>query len=215
MLPATDWRSHPHRYHRGRTDQLILALHGTGGDEDSLFDLSRRLFPEASILSPRGLVLEGGKWPRFFRRFSEGSLDYEDLKDRIRFLEQWLRAALTHYQHLAEHTRIGALGYSNGANAAAALAIMVQDLLSAAALLRPGIEKPDFIPGLSAKKPTRVLLRIGGNDPICTPSAGKALAIRLQALGHDVEEAVIPNADHELIAEDLSVAQTFLQNSIA
>jgi phospholipase/carboxylesterase len=44
--------------------------------------LGHQLDPEASLLSPRGKVLEHGVSPRFFRRLAEGVFDIEDLKFR-------------------------------------------------------------------------------------------------------------------------------------
>ncbi|MDF0682126.1 MAG: hypothetical protein P0116_14300 [Candidatus Nitrosocosmicus sp.] len=44
------------------------------------------LSPYASLLSPRGKVLENGM-PRFFKRLAEGVFDLEDLKFRT---GEWL-----------------------------------------------------------------------------------------------------------------------------
>ena len=52
----------------------LLLLHGTGGDERDLLGLGRAVAPGATLLSPRGKVLEG-PMPRFFRRLSEGVFD--------------------------------------------------------------------------------------------------------------------------------------------
>ena len=42
-----------------RLDQVILLLlHGTGGNEQDLTPLGRKLYPRAAILSPCGKVLE-------------------------------------------------------------------------------------------------------------------------------------------------------------
>ena len=57
----------------------LLLLHGTGGNEDDLIPIGQLISPTASLLSPRGKVLENGM-PRFFKRLSEGIFDIEDLK---------------------------------------------------------------------------------------------------------------------------------------
>src|SRR5687768_4576139 len=79
-----------HRFEPGSTDVTVLALHGTGGDENDLLPLAKLLAPEANVLSPRGKVLEGGM-PRFFRRLAMGVFDIEDLKERsvelVRFVD--------------------------------------------------------------------------------------------------------------------------------
>jgi phospholipase/carboxylesterase len=41
----------------------LLLLHGTGGSEEDMLPLGQQIAPEASILSPRGKVLENGKTP--------------------------------------------------------------------------------------------------------------------------------------------------------
>jgi len=52
-------------------------LHGTGGNEDDLIPVGQMLSSSASLLSPRGNVLENGM-PRFFKRLAEGVFDIED-----------------------------------------------------------------------------------------------------------------------------------------
>ena len=42
----------------------LVLLHGTGGNEEDLILLGKKIEPNASILSPRGKVLENGM-PRF------------------------------------------------------------------------------------------------------------------------------------------------------
>ena len=74
----------------------LLLLHGTGGDERDLLSLGRTVAPGASLLSPRGKVLEGSA-PRFFRRLAEGVFDEADLKRRTDELAEFVLWARERY----------------------------------------------------------------------------------------------------------------------
>ena len=80
------------------------------------------LDPEASLLNPRGKVLEHGVSPRFFRRLAEGVFDIEDLKFRTNELADFAERASTVYGFYAK--KVMAIGYSNGANIAASILLL-------------------------------------------------------------------------------------------
>src|SRR5262245_53667904 len=96
--PVTDTLDRfPHRFEPGAgADVTLLALHGTGGDENDLLPLARAIRPRAAVLSPRGRVLEHGM-PRFFRRLAEGVFDQEDLKLRTSELTEFIASASSRY----------------------------------------------------------------------------------------------------------------------
>src|SRR5262245_54982015 len=106
--PATD-----------RARPPLLLLHGTGGNEHDLIDLGRLVAPGSALLSPRGKVLEGGM-PRFFRRLTEGVFDEADVKRRANELADFVSEAREEYGLPAPI----ALGFSNGANIAAATLLL-------------------------------------------------------------------------------------------
>jgi predicted esterase len=81
----------------GSSARTLLLLHGTGGNEHDLLSLGRELDATASLLSPRGRVLENGM-PRFFRRLAEGVFDEEDLKIRAHELADFVLAAAEQHQ---------------------------------------------------------------------------------------------------------------------
>src|SRR5215211_5231691 len=127
----------------------FVLLHGTGGNEEDLIFLGKELEPNALILSPRGKVLEDGM-PRFFRRLSEGVFDIEDLKFRTKELADFVEKASKAYGFDLQH--VVALGYSNGANIASSLLLLLPGILSAAVLFRPMVPFiPDTLPNLSRK----------------------------------------------------------------
>src|SRR5215203_296658 len=101
---------------KGNELVTLFLLHGTGGNEQDLIPLGQELYPSAAILSPRGKVLEGGM-PRFFRRLAEGVFDIEDLKFRTHELADFILEAREVYGLDAPI----AVGFSNGANIAAAV----------------------------------------------------------------------------------------------
>ena len=110
-----------HEFVPGSSSRTLLLLHGTGGNEGDLIPLGRELDPNASLLSPRGKILENGV-PRFFRRLAEGVFDLEDLKYRTNELADFVMAAAQHYGFAAD--QLMSVGYSNGANIAASMLLL-------------------------------------------------------------------------------------------
>ncbi len=109
-----------HRFVQGSdaSGATLLLLHGTGGNEDDLLPIGPMIAPGASLLSPRGKVLENGM-PRFFRRFAEGQFDQQDLAFRTDELARFIQAASDHYGF--DSKQLFAVGFSNGANIASSL----------------------------------------------------------------------------------------------
>lgn len=187
----------------------LLLLHGTGGNEDDLISLGQTLAPGTPLLSPRGQVLEHGM-PRFFRRLAEGVFDLDDLRFRARQLADFLAGARENYG-LGEVPPI-AVGFSNGANIAAALLLLHPGSLSAALLLRPMVPLvPDALPALDG---VRVLIAAGRMDPIVTAAQSQALADLLEQTGADVT-LHWSNAGHGLNVEDLEAGEHWMETITA
>ena len=171
-----------HRFEPGSSGDTLLVLHGTGGDENDLIPLAQRVAQNDNLLSPRGPVLENGM-PRFFRRLDIGVFDEEDLVRRAGDLGRFVRAAADRYGF--DPARVRALGYSNGANMAAALLLLDPALLSGAALLRAVLPIiPPRPPLLSGKS---VFIAAGRRDPYSSIERVEALATRLRDAGAAVD----------------------------
>ena len=180
----------------------LLLLHGTGGDENDLLPLGRTVAPGAALLSPRGQVLENGM-PRFFRRLAEGVFDEADLRRRANDLADFVEAARAEYG-LAKPI---ALGFSNGANVAAALLMLRPDVLAGAALLRsmtPLAQAPRA--DLSGKP---ILMLSGASDPIVRPEDAAGLARSFASSGATVDHRVLP-VGHGLTQLDLGIVTQWL-----
>jgi phospholipase/carboxylesterase len=195
-----------HRFIAGQRPGAVplLLLHGTGGNEDDLLSLGQALAPGSPLLSPRGQVLEEGM-PRFFRRYAEGIFDVEDIKFRAGQLARFISQARTHYQ--LGDVRPIAVGFSNGANIAAALLLLHPGILSGGLLLRPMVPLvPEPLPQLSQ---VRVLIAAGRRDPIVRPDQSQALADLLTQAGADVTLHWTPGG-HNLTREDLEVGERWM-----
>lgn len=195
-----------HRFVPGTRPEAVplLLLHGTGGNEDDLVPLGRTLAPGSPLLSPRGQVLENGM-PRFFRRHAEGVFDLDDLRLRAQELARFLTEARKRYE-LGDVAPI-AVGFSNGANIAAALLLLHPGSLSAALLLRPMVPLvPDPLPVLAD---VRVLIAAGRQDPIVSPEQSQALADLLTQSGAEVT-VHWSNAGHNLSRDDLQAGERWM-----
>ena len=183
----------------------LLLLHGTGGDERDLLPVAGMVDPSAGVLSPRGRVLENGM-PRFFRRLAEGVFDEEDVKLRAAELAAFVAAASAQYQFDAR--RVIAVGFSNGANIASALLLLVPRALAGAVLLRAMVPLvPDVRPTLDG---VRVLISNGRSDPIVKPRESERLAALLRGAGAEVD-LVWQAGGHQLTSADISAVQAWLQ----
>jgi phospholipase/carboxylesterase len=193
-----------HRFEPARRLEAppLLLLHGTGGDENDLLQLGRLVSPGSALLSPRGKVLENGM-PRFFRRHAEGVFDEDDVRLRANELADFIDAARVTYG-------IGkpvALGFSNGANIAAATLLLRPDALAGAILLRamvPLSQAPKA--DLSDK---HVLLISGLHDPIVPRENAAELQSLLATRGANVESHALP-IGHQLSQADLTLARRWI-----
>jgi phospholipase/carboxylesterase len=193
-----------HDFVPGSSSRTLLLLHGTGGNERDLIPLGRELDPNATLLSPRGKVLENGM-PRFFRRLAEGVFDLEDLKYRTNELADFVTAAAQHYGFSTD--QLVAVGYSNGANIAASMLLLRPEIMRAAILFRAMVPLiPDKLPDLSS---VRVWIGAGEQDPIVPASETKRLVELFRRAGADVTIR-FANAGHGLTNDDLDAARQWL-----
>jgi predicted esterase len=198
-----------HRFEPGTDALTVLALHGTGGDENDLLPLVRMLHPTANVLSPRGRVLEGGM-PRFFKRLAMGVFDVPDLKERAAELIRFIDAAAGHYGF--ERKRVVAVGYSNGANIGGAVMLLDPQALAGAALfhaMKPF--DPESLPNLTGKP---VFLSGGRMDPMIPADQTLALESLYRSAGAEVEMFWSPGG-HELTHPEVEAAEGWFATQFA
>jgi predicted esterase len=193
-----------YRYVPGTRPETLLLLHGTGGDETDLLGIGPAVLPGANLLSPRGPVLENGM-PRFFRRFAEGVFDVEDIKRRAAELGDFIREQAA--GHAFDPARVMALGYSNGANIAAAMLLTGAAAFLRAVLIRAMVPlEPENLPNLSG---TEVLLSAGRYDPLANAQQTDHLRTLLETAGASVTKHTEPTG-HQMTQGDIETARRWL-----
>ena len=194
-------------YHAARTKgasgaPLFLTFHGTGGSEHQFHDFARDLMPSAHVTSPRGDVSEMGAL-RYFRRLAEGRYDMEDLATRSESMAAFIAAE----QASTGATSTIGLGYSNGANILASVALRHPDLVRRMVLLHPLIPwTPEPCSGLSGAD---LLITAGRRDPICPAGLTQTFADYLSDQGATVR-VVWHDGGHEVAQPEVAAIRDFL-----
>ncbi|MEV6619902.1 alpha/beta hydrolase [Amycolatopsis sp. NPDC051106] len=194
-----------HKYVEGSPDApLLLLLHGTGGSPDDLLGLARELSPDSAVLAPAGPVTEYGA-ARWFRRLAEGVFDHEDVVKRAHQLADFVVEAREKYG-LGDR-RLVAVGFSNGANIAAAVTLLRPEVVREAALfaaMSPVPAPPDL--DLSA---SRVFLANGERDPMAPLASTEELIGLLRERGADVVTQRHPGG-HQITADGVRAATKWI-----
>ena len=197
-----------HQFVQGSLPATILALHGTGGDENDLLPIARAVAPGASVLSPRGQAVERGVF-RFFARIAPGVFDEGEIRSRAADLAEWIQAAVK--ERGLDASKVFAMGYSNGANIATALLLLHPGVLAGAVLLRPmAVIRPEPLPALGDAP---VLLVAGAQDDTMRAGEAEKLGRLLAEAGAAVDFAT-QDAGHELTPQDFSLVKRWLAEKL-
>jgi phospholipase/carboxylesterase len=194
-----------YQFVQGTSPTTILALHGTGGDENDLLPIARSVAPGASVISPRGKAVERGVF-RFFSRLAPGVFDEKEIRSRAAELAEWIGGVVK--ERGLDPARVYALGYSNGANISTALMLLHPGVITGAVLLRPMVVvRPEPLPAL-ADAP--VLLVAGDQDQTMPAGEAEKLGRLLAEAGAAVDFAMQEDVGHELTPQDFSLVKRWL-----
>ena len=206
---AIDLASWPHLYAPG-TGELFVTLHGTGGNESEITALATALAPDAAVLSPRGRVTERGM-NRWFRRLGEGNFDVDDVIARAAELAGFVAAAQRAYG--LEGRRITAVGFSNGANIALAVAQLHPGVLQRVVAFSGMYPFGDRV--LEADLTgTEVIMLSGDADPMAPLDRAQVAVLELTRKGAGIELVLRPGG-HGIAPSDLESARSWLASRTA
>lgn len=191
---------------KGEAKNVLVMLHGTGGNERSMIPIAQALDVDAPIIIVRGNVDENGV-NRYFRRYEDGSFDIQDLKFRTHELMDFVNESLKSHD-LTDLNTI-AVGYSNGANIAASALYHSADFLQGAILFNAMVPlEVDKMPDLTGVK---IFLVAGENDPYIPFEQSQELQATLEAAGADVT-FYSHQAGHVLTQDALNAAVDWYRN---
>lgn len=197
-----------HLFKKGESEATILLLHGTGGNEKDMLDIGFFLNEKANLLSIRGSVLENGM-ARFFKRFSPGVYDVDDLNQKTLELHNFILWASHHYKFALN--KVTAFGFSNGAN-------MLVNYLFHYNTLKKAILSHPIIPNIPDNRPslgeTKLFIGAGENDPLTTIDTTEQLITLFTEQGADVITFFTQNG-HQLTHELLQEMKTWLRKQIS
>lgn len=191
----------PHVFQPGNGERMLLLLHGTGADEHDLLGLGRALDPNASLLSPRGMHLEAGM-NRFFERYSDGTFNEASIDVAVEELAGFVAVALEHYDLIGKS--VIAVGFSNGANTAAALMLNKPEVLDGAVLF--GSTMPYRNPRLVDLSGKQIWLANGDQDPYAPVAVSENWVAQLESFGAQVSWLRHPGG-HHITSEHVSLIQ--------
>lgn len=183
--------------------ETIVLLHGSGGNEASLFKLASRVAPNATLLGVRGRVVQKGK-RRWYARVSPTEFDQADIRKEAQAFADFLKERMTAEKLDLERTVF--IGYSNGANLIAAMTLLHPDLIQRAVLLR-AMPVLDAVPATDLHR-SRFLTVAGKADRIYAPFA-PALEELLRDRGAIVDSHMVASG-HLLGDKDVRVVSDWL-----
>jgi phospholipase/carboxylesterase len=190
------------------TADTLVLLHGSGGDETTLMDLASRIDPRAVLMGIRGRLIQDGV-TRWYRRLTPTRFDQNDIRSEAGAFAAFLRDAVEAKKLDLAHTTF--IGYSNGANLLAAMALLHPGIVERAVLLRP-MSVLESIPEVHLSG-ARFLTVAGAADGTYAPFA-PALEAMLREHGGHVDARTI-GSGHDLGNDDVAVVSEWLALSSA
>lgn len=185
--------------------EVIILLHGSGGDETTLFSFARPIWPQATLVGIRGRIVQNGE-TRWFKKITPTKFDQKDAVDEAEAFVKFLTDLGKEDQY--DLSRATFVGYSNGANLLAVIMMRHPELVRRAVLLR-SMPVLDSYPHKNLSK-NNVLIISGKKDSLYSPFQ-PALSALLTENGAKVDSEIV-NSDHMIGEKDREMIVKWLGN---
>ena len=185
--------------------EVVILLHGSGGDETTLFSFARLIWPQATLVGIRGRIVQNGE-TRWFKKITPTKFDQKDAVDEAEAFAKFLTDLGEEDQY--DLSRATFVGYSNGANLLAVIMMRHPELVRRAVLLR-SMPVLDSYPHKNLSK-TNVLIISGKKDSLYSPFQ-PALSALLTENGAKVDSEIV-NSDHMIGEKDREMIVKWLGN---
>jgi predicted esterase len=188
----------PKAYNGTKTFPLIVALHGLGGTEDSMFDSYAQRVP--ALAEERGYIVVAPLGYRVDGFYGSGILAANDpvARRRTELSEQDVMEVLrrTREQYKIDDARIYLMGHSMGAIGTWAIAAKYPEIWAALGPISgmgtpASVERMRHIP--------QVVVH-GDNDPTVNVNGSRTMVAEMKKLGVEVKYIEVPGGNHTDIA---------------
>ena len=178
--------------------EVVILLHGSGGDETTLFPFARPIWPKATLIGIRGRIVQNGE-TRWFKKITPTKFDEKDASSEADAFVKFMGNLAE--EHHFDLSRVTFVGYSNGANLLAVIMMRHPGFARRAILMRsmPVIDnsnKEDL-------SKNRILIISGKKDALYSPFAPALLSV-FKKNGAKVDAAMV-DSDHMIGEADRDV----------
>lgn len=177
---------------------VVILLHGSGGDETTLFPFARPIWPKATLIGIRGRIVQNGE-TRWFKKITPTKFDEKDASSEADAFVKFMGNLAE--EHHFDLSRVTFVGYSNGANLLAVIMMRHPGFARRAILMRsmPVIDNSDK----EDLSKNRILIISGKKDALYSPFAPALLSV-FKKNGAKVDAAMV-DSDHMIGEADRDV----------
>ena len=178
--------------------EVVILLHGSGGDETTLFPFARPIWPKATLIGIRGRIVQNGE-TRWFKKITPTKFDEKDASSEADAFVKFMGNLAE--EHHFDLSRVTFVGYSNGANLLAVIMMRHPGFARRAILMRsmPVIDNM----GKEDLSKNRILIISGKKDALYSPFAPALLSV-FKKNGAKVDAAMV-DSDHMIGEADRDV----------